>query len=174
MFNKIFISVKDNVSLWCTIFCAAFIHHSKILMMSGTKASSWPGSVGGNVPADPLALSLRGWGGITGAGLRGSLSPRPLWRGSQPGAAGTAQITIGLLLLNKHHIHIWGRRKARMTNNQIKQATEKKGFKKPRQPFGKYFCKKSTLSIILLNQNIKQVTSQHDQTARVNIKSITT
>lgn len=63
--------------------------------------NSRPGTVGWNVPADSLALSLRGRRGITGAGLRGELPACTFRRRSQPRTAWCTCITSGFLLVNK-------------------------------------------------------------------------
>lgn len=137
------------------------LYHSEMLMMTERKASSWPGTVGGNVPADPLALSLRGWGGITGAGLRGSLPARPLQRGSQPWAAGTAHITTGLLLSNKF------KRGCRNDKQSVQASNRKRGCLNRWQPITNISIKKkekeTSLLIIVYTQNIKKITNKHDQ-----------
>lgn len=87
-------------------------------MMSKSKDSSRPGTVGGNVPGDSLALCLRGRGGITGTGLRGDLLAGPLGRRTQPWAAWTTHITTGLLLLTRRSpiLKEEDRENAKMTN----------------------------------------------------------
>lgn len=134
--------------------------------MSDIKASSWPGAVGGNAPGDPLALCLRGRGGITGAGLWGSLPACSLRRGRQARTAGAAHITTGLLLMNQHFISLREEEgaNAKMTIRTRKQ--QKKTIPNTVTEFDKHLQKKNSPHQSLLN-----ILALHKQQAWANCLS---
>lgn len=158
--------IHKTMQLWTPSLCCTILSTISGIQrwVSETDASHWPGAVGGNAPADPLAFSLRGRGGITGAGLGGRLPARPLWRGSQPRAAGTAHITTGLLLLSEQ---TGRRRREHKDDNQNTQAIENDNV----TAFYNHLRKIFTQSITAWSQNTKQIIFKNDETAQVNITS---